>query len=129
MCSGCSGNYEGDSEDSGPPSARGGDKIGGDRFGRDKSIRTAASQTRTRGYGHDTRNQGLACEYQARSEYEVLVSADEIIEIHRIHWQFRRFVVTWVGKMAGEMKRQRPVCSRPLSNRECQNIMGLQTSG
>jgi hypothetical protein len=71
MCSGCSGNYESDSEDWGPPSASCDDTIGGDPFGRD-----------------DTRNQRPACEYQAESEYEVLVSADQIIEIHRIGGNF-----------------------------------------
>jgi hypothetical protein len=85
MCSGCSGDYEVDSDNWGSASASSGDQIDGDPFERNKSIWPVTSRTRTPGHGcNDTRTQGPACECQPESEYEVLVSADEIVEIRRI---------------------------------------------
>jgi hypothetical protein len=89
MCSGCSGNYEDDSDDWGLLSASFDNKIDVDSLGRDTTVRRAASRTQMRGRGRsDAKSQGPACECQAESEYEVFVSADEIIEIHRIAMRF-----------------------------------------
>ena len=89
MCSGCSGDYEGDGNHDhdhwGAAPASSDDTGDGEPFEWDKSIWPAALQTPT--YGHEcneARNQRLAGQCQAESEYEVFVSADEIIEIRRI---------------------------------------------
>ena len=87
MCSGCSGHYEGDSDDWGPASALSGDNLDGQLLERGKSVRHGGSRTETRRHGGDaTRDEGAACQHctDPDYEYQVLVSADEIIEIHRI---------------------------------------------
>jgi hypothetical protein len=93
MCSGCSGDYEGDSElgQSGPGSTptSSGDTIDGEAFAPSKLNWPADSRTHTGGPGrNELRNQRLAGQCLAESEYEVLVSADEIIEIYRIAGDF-----------------------------------------
>ena len=93
MCSGCSGDYEGNGEYDydhwGPAPASSGDTGKGEPFEWDKSIWPGALQTRTHGHErNETRNQRQAGQCQAESEYEVFVSADEIIEIRRIAGDF-----------------------------------------
>ena len=89
MCSGCAGDYEGDGDHDqwGPVSeqASPSDTVDGDSPERDKSTWPAAFRTRT--HGHE-RNERKAGETQAESECEVLVSANEIIEIRRIKGDF-----------------------------------------
>ena len=92
MCSGCSGDYEGDGDDQWGPGwaqASSGDTADGDSFEWDKSTLPEAFRTRTHGHEcNETRNQGLAGESQGESEYEVFVSANEIVEIRRIAGDF-----------------------------------------
>jgi hypothetical protein len=91
MCSGCSGDYEGDGDQApwGSEStlASSGDTVDGGACERDKSNWFAAHGTHVQGR-NETRKQTPADEYQAESEYEVFVSADEIIEIRRITGDF-----------------------------------------
>jgi hypothetical protein len=92
MCSACSGDYQGDGDGWGTPPANSGDKVGGDPLEQEKSVRPGASRMRTRGHERtQTGNQGPPCECEAGCEYEVLVSADEIIVIHRITGDFAGF--------------------------------------
>ncbi len=85
MCSGCSGDYEGDC-DGGELAPEGcHDKFDDRPLERSESMRTADFQREMRSHeGNDVGNQGMASEAQMESEYDVLVSADRIIEIHRI---------------------------------------------
>ena len=92
MCSGCSGDYEGEGDDEwGPGWARAssGDRVDDDPSEPDKSTWPEAFRTRTHGHErNETRSQGPAGESQAESGYEVFVSANEIIEIRRIAGDF-----------------------------------------
>lgn len=92
MCSECSGDYEGDGDDQWGPGwaqASSGDIADSDPFEWDKSTRPEVFRTRTHGQErHETRKQMSAGESQAESEYEVFVSASEIIEIRRITGDF-----------------------------------------
>ena len=85
MCSACSGNYEGDRDGWESPSACEDGAIECDSFECAETLRRESSQRQSRGPRRgDTRNQDLARHYpQGIAEYEVLVSADEIIEIHK----------------------------------------------
>ena len=84
MCSGCAGDYEGENDGWAAPPANSRDEIHGGLLGR-RSIRPAASRARTCGCGrNDIRKQRSPGECQVESTYEVFVSAEEIIEIHRI---------------------------------------------
>ncbi len=89
MCSGCSGDYEGDSDGWVPPSASCfGDRVDGDSCGENNSLRSVAFGARTCGNGRNVAANEPAREWRAESEYEVLVSADAIIEIRRIAGDF-----------------------------------------
>jgi hypothetical protein len=85
MCSGCSGDYEGYGDGWAASLATSRDEIDDGLSGRTKAIRRAVSrEQKSRDGRNDTRKRGSACERRAESAYEVLVSAEEIIEIHRI---------------------------------------------
>ena len=85
MCSGCSGDYEGDRDGWAASLANSRDEIDDGLSGRTKAIRRAASRAqKSRAGRNDTRKRGSPYERRAESAYEVLVSAEEIIEIHRI---------------------------------------------
>lgn len=85
MCSGCSGDYEGDCDGCELASESRHNKIDERQLERSESMRTADCRTEMRSHGrNDVGNQGMASEAQMESEYDVLVSADRIIEIHRI---------------------------------------------
>jgi hypothetical protein len=89
MCSGCSGDYEGDGDGWDLSSTSSEEEIDGDRIERAESTRLAASRIQMRGpESGESRNQAPTCEDPVESEYEVLVSADEIIEIRRIACYF-----------------------------------------
>jgi len=85
MCSGCSGDYEGDCDGCELASGICHDKFDDRPLERSESMRTADFRRETRSPGrNDVGNQGMESEAQTESEYDVLVSADRIIEIHRI---------------------------------------------
>jgi hypothetical protein len=85
MCSGCSGDYEGDGDGWDLSSTSSQEEVDRDRIERAESTRLAASRIQMRGpESSESRNLGPACEYRVESVYEVLVGTDQIIEIHRI---------------------------------------------
>jgi CRISPR/Cas system type I-B associated protein Csh2 (Cas7 group RAMP superfamily) len=90
MCSGCSGDYEGDSDGWEPPSGSCfGDSIHGDSFEENSALLQAPDfGKRTHGDARDVARKRRARARRAESEYEVLVSAEEIIEIRRIAGDF-----------------------------------------
>jgi hypothetical protein len=85
MCSGCSGHYEGDVDSWERPSARNLGRIGGRTFKRNESglPEAFATEMRRDGLG-DTQNRAATREHATESVYEVVVTADEIIERHKI---------------------------------------------
>jgi hypothetical protein len=88
MCSACSGDYEGRGDGWELPPANSSDELHGG-LRRTKSIRPAVCRTQNSGHEHDhSRKREPAGEVRDQSAYEVLVSAEEIIEIHRIAADF-----------------------------------------
>jgi hypothetical protein len=89
MCSGCSGDYEGDGDGCELASGSCHDKFDDRPLERSESMRTVDFQREMRSHeGNEVGNEGMASEAQMESEYDVFVSADRIIEIHRIAGYF-----------------------------------------